>query len=217
MTDTEPALTTPSLRLDGKIAMITGAGRGRGRACALALAQAGAEVALVSRTRSALEALAGEIQQDGGKAFPVVCDVTDTQAVERAVAALPGLDILVNNAGVNFPEPFTEVSEDHFNRIMALNVRASKLAGEGMTKAMGAELATHNIRVNSIGPTFILTPATRPFFENKAFNDDTMGRIPLGRLGELEDIMGAVVFLASPAAALITGASLVIDGGWTAI
>ena len=258
MTDTEPALTTPSMRLDGKIAMITGAGRGRGRACALALAQAGAEVALVSRTRSELEALAGEIQQDGGKAFPVVCDVTDTQAVERAVAALTGLDILVNNAGINFPEPFTEVSEDHFNRIMALNVRAvfmvsqaasrrmiadglggsiinmssqmghvgapmrtvycgSKHAVEGMTKAMGAELATHKIRVNSIGPTFILTPATRPFFENKAFNDDTMGRIPLGRLGELEDIMGAVVFLASPAAALITGAALVIDGGWTAI
>ncbi|MEE2970071.1 MAG: glucose 1-dehydrogenase [Pseudomonadota bacterium] len=258
MTDTEPALTTPSMRLDGKIAMITGAGRGLGRACALALAQAGAEVALVSRTRSELEALAGEIQQDGGKAFPVVCDVTDTQAVERAVAALPGLDILVNNAGINFPEPFTEVSEDHFNRVMALNVRAvfmvsqaasrrmiadglggsiinmssqmghvgapmrtvycgSKHAVEGMTKAMGAELATHKIRVNSIGPTFILTPATRPFFENKAFNDDTMGRIPLGRLGELEDIMGAVVFLASPAAALITGASLVIDGGWTAI
>jgi len=258
MTDTEPALTTPSMRLDGKIAMITGAGRGLGRACALALAQAGAEVALVSRTRSELEALAGEIQQDGGKAFPVVCDVTDTQAVERAVAALPGLDILVNNAGINFPEPFTEVSEDHFNRVMALNVRAvfmvsqaasrrmiadglggsiinmssqmghvgapmrtvycgSKHAVEGMTKAMGAELATHKIRVNSIGPTFILTPATRPFFENKAFNDDTMGRIPLGRLGELEDIKGAVVFLASPAAALITGASLVIDGGWTAI
>lgn len=258
MTDTKPALTTPSMRLDGKIAMITGAGRGLGRACALALVQAGAEVALVSRTRSELEALAGEIQQDGGKAFPVVCDVTDTQAVERAVAALPGLDILVNNAGINFPEPFTEVSEDHFNRVMALNVRAvfmvsqaasrrmiadglggsiinmssqmghvgapmrtvycaSKHAVEGMTKAMGAELAAHKIRVNSIGPTFILTPATRPFFENKAFNDDTMGRIPLGRLGELEDIMGAVVFLASPAAALITGASLVIDGGWTAI
>lgn len=258
MTETEPALNTPSMRLDGKIAMVTGAGRGLGRACALALAQAGAEVALVSRTRSELDALAAEIQQDGGKAIPVVCDVTDTQAVESAVAALPGLDILVNNAGINFPEPFTEVSEDHFNRVMALNVRAvfmvsqaasrrmiadglggsiinmssqmghvgaplrtvycgSKHAVEGMTKAMGAELAPHNIRVNSIGPTFILTPMTRPFFENKAFSDDTMGRIPLGKLGELEDIMGAVVFLASPAAALITGTSLVIDGGWTAI
>jgi NAD(P)-dependent dehydrogenase (short-subunit alcohol dehydrogenase family) len=258
MTDTQPALTTPSMRLDGKIAMVTGAGRGLGRACALALAQAGAEVALVSRTRSELEELAGEIQAGGGKAIPVVCDVTDTQAIGVSVAALPGLDILVNNAGINIPEPFTEVSEDHFDRIMAINVRAvfmasqaasrrmiadgaggsiinmssqmghvgarlrtvycsSKHAVEGMTKAMGVELAPHNIRVNSIGPTFILTPTTRPYFENREFNDDTMGRIPLGRLGELEDIMGAVVFLASPAAALITGASLVIDGGWTAI
>lgn len=258
MTDTEPALTTPTMRLDGKIAMVTGAGRGLGRACALALAQAGAQVALISRTLPELDRLAGEIIDGGGKAIPVVCDVTDTRAVEAAVAGLPGLDILVNNAGINFPEPFTDVSEDHFDRIMALNVRAvfmvsqaasrrmiadgnggaiinissqmghvgaplrtvycsSKHAVEGMTKAMGAELAPHNIRVNTIGPTFILTPMTKPFFENKAFNDDTMGRIPLGRLGELEDIMGAVVFLASPAAALITGTSLVVDGGWTAI
>jgi NAD(P)-dependent dehydrogenase (short-subunit alcohol dehydrogenase family) len=93
----------------------------------------------------------------------------------------------------------------------------SKHAVEGMTKAMAAELAPHRIRVNSIGPTFILTPMTRPFFENKEFHDDTLGRIPLGRLGEMQDIMGAVVFLASPAAALITGAALVIDGGWTAV
>jgi NAD(P)-dependent dehydrogenase (short-subunit alcohol dehydrogenase family) len=269
MTDNEPALTTPTMRLDGKIALVTGAGRGLGRACALALAQAGAEVALVSRTRSELDRLAAEISDGGGKAIPVVCDVTDTGAVESAVGSLPGLDILVNNAGINFPEPFTDVSEDHFDRIMALNVRAvfmvsqaaarrmiadanvrydgggrddkggaiinissqmghvgaslrtvycsSKHAVEGMTKAMAAELAAHNIRVNSIGPTFILTPMTKPFFENKSFNDDTLGRIPLGRLGVLEDIMGAVVFLASPAAALITGTALVVDGGWTAI
>jgi NAD(P)-dependent dehydrogenase (short-subunit alcohol dehydrogenase family) len=258
MTDADPPLTIPTMRLDGMTAMVTGAGRGLGRACALALAQAGAEVALVSRTQSDLDRLAAEIRDAGGTAIPVVCDVTDTGAVERAVNQLPGLDILVNNAGINFPEPFTEVSEDHFDRIMALNVRAvfmvsqaasrrmiadgrggaiinmssqmghvgaplrtvycgSKHAVEGMTKAMAAELAPHRIRVNSIGPTFILTPMTRPFFENKEFHDDTLGRIPLGRLGEMQDIMGAVVFLASPAAALITGAALVIDGGWTAV
>jgi NAD(P)-dependent dehydrogenase (short-subunit alcohol dehydrogenase family) len=258
MTDADRPPTTPTMRLDGKTAMVTGAGRGLGRACALALAQAGAEVALVSRTQSDLDRLAAEIRDAGGTAIPLVCDVTDTGAVERAVSQLPGLDILVNNAGINFPEPFTEVSEDHFDRIMALNVRAvfmvsqaasrrmiadgrggaiinmssqmghvgaplrtvycgSKHAVEGMTKAMAAELAPHRIRVNSIGPTFILTPMTRPFFENKEFHDDTLGRIPLGRLGEMQDIMGAVVFLASPAAALITGAALVIDGGWTAV
>jgi len=92
----------------------------------------------------------------------------------------------------------------------------TKHAVEGLTKAMAVELAPHGIRVNAIGPTFILTPLTRPFFENKAFREDALASIPLGRLGELEDIMGAVVFLSSPAAALITGASLTVDGGWTA-
>ena len=93
---------------------------------------------------------------------------------------------------------------------------ASKHAVEGLTKAMCIELAPHGIRVNAIGPTFVRTPMTRPFFENEAFLDDTLSRIPLGRIGEMTDIMGAVVFLASPASALITGASLLIDGGWTA-
>jgi NAD(P)-dependent dehydrogenase (short-subunit alcohol dehydrogenase family) len=92
----------------------------------------------------------------------------------------------------------------------------TKHAIEGLTKAMAVELAPHRIRVNAIGPTFIVTPMTRPFFENAAFREDALASIPLGRLGEIEDIMGAVVFLASPAAALITGASLTIDGGWTA-
>jgi len=92
----------------------------------------------------------------------------------------------------------------------------SKHAMEGMTKAMAVELAPDNIRVNSIAPTFILTPMTEPFFEDQEFRKDTIDRIPLGHIGELEDIMGAVVFLASPAAAMITGTSLPIDGGWTA-
>ena len=92
----------------------------------------------------------------------------------------------------------------------------SKHALEGLTKAMAVELAPHAIRVNSIGPTFILTSFSRPFFENTEFRDDTLQRIPMGKLGELEDIMGAVVFLSSPASALITGAALTIDGGWTA-
>ena len=74
----------------------------------------------------------------------------------------------------------------------------------------------YNIRVNTIGPTFIATPMTVPFLEDPAFKDDTLSRIALGRLGELPDVMGAIVFLASDAASLITGASLLIDGGWTA-
>jgi NAD(P)-dependent dehydrogenase (short-subunit alcohol dehydrogenase family) len=93
---------------------------------------------------------------------------------------------------------------------------ATKHAVEGMTKAMAVELAPLNIRVNSVAPTFVETPMTKPFLEDEAFREDTLSRIPLGRLGQVEDVTGAVLFLASPAAGLITGASLLVDGGWTA-
>jgi NAD(P)-dependent dehydrogenase (short-subunit alcohol dehydrogenase family) len=248
---------TPSMRLDGLTAVVTGAGRGLGRACAIALAEAGAEVALVSRTPSELEALAAEIETHGGKARPLACDILDPRQITARIEALERIDILVNNAGGNLPEPFVDVSEERLDRILTLNVRSAflvaqasarrmiaggrggsiihmssqmghvgapnrtvycmtKHAIEGLSKAMAVELAPHRIRVNAIGPTFVLTPLTRPFFERKAFRDDTLARIPIGRLAELEDIMGAVVFLASAAAAMITGASLTIDGGWTA-
>jgi NAD(P)-dependent dehydrogenase (short-subunit alcohol dehydrogenase family) len=92
----------------------------------------------------------------------------------------------------------------------------TKHAVEGLTKAMSVELALHNVRVNSVAPTFIETPMTKPFLEDDAFRADTLSRIPLGRLGRVEDVTGAVLFLASPAAGLITGASLLVDGGWTA-
>src|SRR3974390_1201121 len=93
---------------------------------------------------------------------------------------------------------------------------ASKHAMEGFTKAMAVELAPHNIRVNSIGPTFLETPMTRPFFENKAFRDEVLSKIKVGRLGQLEELTGAIVFLASDASSLMTGSAMVIDGGWTA-
>jgi NAD(P)-dependent dehydrogenase (short-subunit alcohol dehydrogenase family) len=93
---------------------------------------------------------------------------------------------------------------------------ASKHAREGFTKAMAVELAPHDVRVNSLGPTFLETPMTRPFFENKAFRDEVLSKIKLGRLGQLEELTGAIVFLASDASSLMTGAALVLDGGWTA-
>jgi NAD(P)-dependent dehydrogenase (short-subunit alcohol dehydrogenase family) len=93
---------------------------------------------------------------------------------------------------------------------------ASKHAMEGFTKAMAIELAPHNIRVNSLGPTFLETPMTKPFFENKAFRDEVLSNIKLGRLGQLEELTGAIVFLASDASSLMTGSALVLDGGWTA-
>lgn len=250
-------LETPSMSLDGQVAVVTGAGRGIGRGCAIALAQAGADVALAARSHSELADTAEDIVTTGRNAWPLVCDVTDSRQVAESIASLEKIDILVNNAGTNVPEPFLEVSEEHLDQMLALNVKgaflmaqatsrrmvecgeggvvinltsqmghvgspnrtvycATKHAVEGLTKAMAVELAPHGIRVNSLAPTFVETPLTKPFFEDEAFKEDTLSRIPLGRLAQIEDLMGAVVFLASPAAGLITGTSLVVDGGWTA-
>jgi NAD(P)-dependent dehydrogenase (short-subunit alcohol dehydrogenase family) len=249
-------------RLDGKTALVTGAGRGIGRAVALALAAAGAELALVSRTLSQLEEVAQDIAQAGGRAQPLPLDVTNSGAVRDAIAGLGRLDILVNNAGLNRPQPFLEVDEETLDRLLALNVRAAflvaqaaarrmvtpngtthgggviinvtsqmghvgserartvyvmtKHALEGLTKAMAVELAPKGVRVVSIAPTFIDTPLVRPFFDDPTFRQWVLDRIPLGRLGTVEEVASAVVFLASSAAALVTGSSLLVDGGWTA-
>lgn len=247
----------PSLRLDGRRALVTGGGRGLGVALCAALAQAGAHVVVAARNRAEIEAVAEAIIKDGGSASALVLDVTDTEAVEKAMDAEPRFDILVNNAGGNRPGPFVETRVDDYDWVMNVNVRAtfflsravtrkmiaegaegsiimissqmghvgaanrtiycaSKHAVEGLTKAMAVELGPHGIRVNSLAPTFIETPMTRPFFQNEAFRADVLRKIKLGRLGEVEDLMGAVVYLASDASSLVTGASLKIDGGWTA-
>jgi NAD(P)-dependent dehydrogenase (short-subunit alcohol dehydrogenase family) len=93
---------------------------------------------------------------------------------------------------------------------------ASKWAMEGLSRAMAIDLAPHGIRVNTLCPTFIETPLTRPYFENAAFKQSVLSKIKLGRLGTVEDLMGAIVFLASDASSLMTGSSMLIDGGWTA-
>jgi NAD(P)-dependent dehydrogenase (short-subunit alcohol dehydrogenase family) len=92
----------------------------------------------------------------------------------------------------------------------------TKHAIEGLTKAMAVELAPENIRVNAIAPTFLETPMTASFFSDPEFRNWVISRIPLGRIGRMDEVTGAIVFLASPAASLITGTSLAVDGGWTA-
>ncbi len=248
---------TPSFRLDGMRALVTGGGRGIGLAAASALAQAGAHVTLAARTKAEIEAAAQAIRARGDKAEALVLDVTDVEVARAAIVKTEPFNILVNNAGGNRPAYLMDVKVEDFDFIFALNVRAaffvaqavtrrlieakqtgsiinvssqmghvgaarrsvycaSKHAMEGFTKAMAIELAPHNIRVNSLGPTFLETPMTRPFFENKAFRDEVLSKIKLGRLGQLEELTGAIVFLASDASSLMTGSAMVIDGGWTA-
>jgi NAD(P)-dependent dehydrogenase (short-subunit alcohol dehydrogenase family) len=248
---------SPSFRLDGKRALITGAGRGIGLASASAMSDAGADVTLVARSTDEVEALAQAIRSRGGRAAALPLDVTDLSTVERMAATNEPFDILVNSAGVNHPAPFLDVTVEDYDAIMGLNVRSlffvsqavarrmresgrpgsivqissqmghvgaatrsvycgSKWAIEGMTKAMAVDLAPFGIRVNTVGPTFVETPLSTRFLNDEKFKRDVLSRIKLGRIGRVEDVTGAIVFLASDASALMTGSAIVVDGGWTA-
>ncbi len=250
-----------SLRLDGQIALVTGAGRGIGATIARYLAEAGAEVVLLSRTLSELQTVAQQIAEAGGRASIRQCDVIDAKALRAIIDELPRLDILVNNAGTNIPEPMIEVSDEHLDHLLNLNIRScfiaaqaavkkmlqdpdrakrggsvihissqmghigspnrtvyctTKHAIEGLTKAMAIELAEHNIRVNSVAPTFVDTPLVRQVVNTDEKRAFLFSKIPLGHLAETEDIAAAVAYLASPAARMVTGTCLKVDGGWTA-
>lgn len=249
--------STPSLRVDGLSALVTGAGRGIGLAAAQALAQAGAQVTLVARGAGEIDDAAAAMVAAGSKALAQPLDVTDSAAVSRFVATHGPFQILVNNAGTNRPSLITDMTDADYDAVMDLNVKATmfvtrevarglmlagkpgsiitissqmghvggpkralycatKHAVEGMTKALAWELGPHGIRVNTVCPTFIETAMTEKMFADADFRRYVESRIALGRLGRLEDIMGAVVFLASPASAMVTGSALMVDGGWTA-
>lgn len=245
------------LSLSGRRALVTGGGRGLGRSIAQGLAVMGAEVTLCARTENEIADGAAEIRAKGLKATYLVADVSDVADFAALIAEQSAFDIFVNNAGMNRPKPLSEVTEEDYDAVLGLNLRAavfaakavsgrmmaegrggsiinmssqmghvgaanraiycaSKWALEGFTKALAVELGPKAIRVNTVGPTFIETPMTAPFLADPNALEAIVSKIKLGRLGKPGDVVGAVAFLASDAAALVTGSAILVDGGWTA-
>ena len=248
---------TPSLRLDGLRALVTGASSGIGLGCAVALAEAGADVVLASRNIKALNEAAEAIIMKGFSAETLQLDISDLVSIDNVLKEQKPFDVLVNSAGLGRHTPSLETSAEDFDAVMDVNLKgayfltqsiakalikakkpgslinissqmghvggvdravyaASKHAVEGFTKAMAIEWGRHQLRVNTICPTFIRTPLTQSTFDNPDRKKWIEDKIKLGRVGEVEDVMGAVVFLASDASSMITGSALMIDGGWTA-
>lgn len=257
MSDSQNYDPLSAFRLEGKRALVTGAGRGIGLAIAQALAAVGAHVTLAARSKVEIEKAAAEIAALGQLADFIVLDITNLSQTRKYIEAQEPFDVLINNAGTNRPGPFMDMSVDDYDTVFDLNSRAvffasqavarrlisakkpgsivnissqmghvgaagrtiycaSKHAVEGLTKAMGVELAPHNIRVNTICPTFVETPLTKPFLEDHAFKAFVLDKIKLGRIGQVQDIVGGVLYLASDASSMVTGSALKIDGGWTA-
>lgn len=245
-----------SFRLDGKVALVTGASRGIGAGISTGLREAGATVVGTSRSPES----AGQVAERLGT-IPVAMDVADVSSVgegaERVVSEFGRLDILVNNAGVNIPQGLFDVDEASWDSVIDTNLKGAFFAsqaaarhmvsvGEGgriinvgsqagvvgieersaygaskggvaiLTKVLALELAGHGITVNSVAPTFVSTELTKGTLENPEWRERILSRIPLGRVAEVEDVAAAVNYLASPAAAMVTGHTLLVDGGWTA-
>ena len=241
--------------LDGKKAVVTGAGRGIGKAVAVTLAQAGADVVCLSRTQANVDETATEIRDLGRQAWAFAVDVADAASSQEAATAIlketGSIDILVNNAGVTRDDLLMRMSEEAWDTVMDTNLKgaftlckafartfmkqrsgriiniasviglmgnagqanyaASKAGLIGFTKSIARELSSRGVTCNAIAPGFIETDMTAAL--NESQRQAILEKIPLNRLGQVEDIAQAVVYLAGPGAGYITGQVLTVDGG----
>lgn len=246
-------------RLDGKVALITGASKGIGEAIARGMAAYGAKVVVSSRRQEAVDPIAESINADGGEAIAIPANIgkfpETTDLVDKAVAHFGRLDIIVNNAAANPTFGSIENTDERaFNKIMDVNLRgpfelvkhalphlktagggsvinissiggikpermigmysASKAALINLSQAMAQDWGQHGVRVNIIAPGLIKTKFSAALWQNDAITKQFLERVPLGRLGEPEDIAGIAIFLASDAAAYCTGGVYMVDGGY---
>lgn len=249
---------TELFRLDGAVALVTGASSGLGRHFARRLAAAGAGVALAARRLDRLESLAAEIRAAGGTAFPVALDVTEEHSVVEAVARVEAefgpIAVLVNNSGIGGPAAFAvSLEEADWDAVLDTNLKgawlvaravARQMIGAGregsivniasilgirvaqgvaayaaskaglvqLTRAMALELARHRIRVNALAPGYIETDLNRDFLHSPP-GQALVRRVPQRRLGQPDDLDGALLLLASAASRYMTGVVIPVDGG----
>jgi len=254
-------MTAPaSFDLSGRLALITGSSAGIGFALARGLAQAGAAIVINARNANKLEQAAKTLRDEGATVHARAFDVTDNDAVAKAVAAIEEdigpIDILINNAGMQRRAPLEDFTQEHWHELMRTNVdsvfmvgqavarhmitrkkgkiinicsvqselgrpniapyTASKGAVKMLTKGMAIDWGQHGIQVNGLGPGYFKTELNDALVKNPEFSSWLIGRTPSRRWGDVEDLVGPAVFLASDASRFVNGHILYVDGGVTA-
>jgi NAD(P)-dependent dehydrogenase (short-subunit alcohol dehydrogenase family) len=250
-------MNTPSFRLDGKVAMITGASSGIGARLAQSFAAAGAAVALVARRRDRLEALEQELLASGAQVVVVELDINDHAALPAAFASIEArlgvADVVINNAGIAAPATFLKTTADVLHDTMSTNFEsawhvtqeaarrlvaarkpgsiinvasvlalgagpgyaaysASKSALVSMTRSLALEFVRYRIRVNALAPGWFVTEMNRDYFATAA-GEEYLKKIPPGRAGQLDELVGPALLLASDAGSYVNGVTLPVDGG----